>query len=260
VKYLASDLDGTLLQEDHTIRKEDVQAILRFKEEGNKLIISTGRPLEGIKRAFKNYPEIEYDYVVACNGSVVLDKNDNIIYNNYINPETAKLIFKDIVDDKNMFIHFENDGEVYSIESEIKVENEIGIMFSNILPKEVVLKEDGKYTMISAMAIDEDINAAEEMKNNLIEKYGQDVEAFRNQIFVDIAPKNCSKGIALKSLSEKIGINLEDLYVIGDSYNDISMFEITDKSFTFTYAEDGVKKQANNIVNSVAECINKILW
>ena len=51
-KYLASDLDGTLLQEDHTIRKEDVQAILRFKEEGNKLIISTGR-LEGIKRAFK---------------------------------------------------------------------------------------------------------------------------------------------------------------------------------------------------------------
>ena len=63
-----------------------------------------------------------------------------------------------------MFIHFENDGEVYSIESEIKVENEIGIMFSNILPKEVVLKEDGKYTMISAIH-DED-KCGRRMKNS----------------------------------------------------------------------------------------------
>lgn len=259
MKYLASDLDGTLLQKDDSIREEDVQAILRFKDEGNKLIISTGRPLEGIKRALKNYPEIKYDYLVACNGSVVLDKDDNVIYDNYIDAEIAKLIFKDIIEYKNMFVHFESDGITYSIETDMEVKNQIAELFNNILPKEIVLNENRKYPIISVMAIDEDINTAEEIKNKLIKKYGDSIETFRNQFFVDIAPKNCSKGIALKNLSDKIGINLENLYVIGDSYNDISMFEITDKSFTFIYAEEGVKKQANNIVNSVAECINKIL-
>ena len=56
MKYLASDLDGTLFQHDKTIRKEDIEAIINFKEKGNKFIVSTGRGVEGIKEGFKNYP------------------------------------------------------------------------------------------------------------------------------------------------------------------------------------------------------------
>ena len=37
------------------------------------------------------------------------------------------------------------------------------------------------------------------------------------------------------------------------------MFEITDKSFTFTYAEEELKEKTNYIVETVAECIDKYI-
>ena len=85
MKYLACDLDGTLLRENQTISRENLEAIVNFKEAGNKFVISTGRNVDSIYDLFNDYPEIEYDYIVACNGAVVLDNNKDIILNKYIN-------------------------------------------------------------------------------------------------------------------------------------------------------------------------------
>ncbi|MDU5411955.1 MAG: HAD hydrolase family protein, partial [Clostridium perfringens] len=46
---------------------------------------------------------------------------------------------------------------------------------------------------------------------------------------------------------------------IGDSFNDISMFEITDNSYTFNRAEEGVKAHANNHVDYVHEIVDHII-
>lgn len=104
-----------------------------------------------------------------------------------------------------------------------------------------------------------DIDKAEEAKDLLIKKYGHAVEAFRNQYFVDIAPKDCSKGNGLKKLLELNNLDIEKLYAIGDSYNDLSMFNLTNNSFTFHHVEEQLKGYANNHVSSVSECIEKML-
>ncbi|MGL5085102.1 MAG: HAD family hydrolase, partial [Clostridium sp.] len=58
MKYLASDLDGTLVHNGE-ISKADRDAIINLKAKGYKFIVSTGRSLRGIEEAFKNYPEIK---------------------------------------------------------------------------------------------------------------------------------------------------------------------------------------------------------
>lgn len=263
MKYLATDLDGTILQKDQTINKDDIEALVRFKEAGNIIIVSTGRGLEGIYRAFEQYPQIKYDYIVACNGAIVVDSENNIIYNNQINSDLAIELFKELLKNESTIIHVEHQESSFLVRPNHNKFDEIiksyEDRFSGILHINELLEGERTYPIISLIAQDEDIDIAEQAKILVLEKYGQDLEAYRNQHYVDIAAKNCSKGNGINKLTEILGVDYKDLYVIGDSYNDLSMFEITENSYTFTYAEDGVKFHANNIVNNVAELINELV-
>jgi Cof subfamily protein (haloacid dehalogenase superfamily) len=267
MKYLACDLDGTLLKEDHTISEENLEAIVRFKEAGNKFIISTGRNLDSIYDLFKDYPEIEYDYIVACNGAIVLDKNKRVISSNYINSDIAEGVFNDFINEKDICIHLEADGQHYLVESKgiectsssSKDINKILFDFSDRISIEDLFSEKRKYSFISVFSTNKDIEVAEKAKDSLIKNYGHGLEAFRNQYFVDIAPKDCSKGNGLRKILELDNINADDLYAIGDSFNDVSMFNLTKNSFTFHNVEEELKSIANNYVSSVGECIKRIM-
>lgn len=267
MKYLACDLDGTLLREDQTISRENLDAIIGFKEEGNKFVISTGRNIDSIYDLFKDYPEIEYDYIVACNGAVVLDKNNDIILNSYIKSDIAEKIIKDFIDREDICIHFEANGQHYLVESKVLEKTsylsedirEMLLRFKDRISIDELFSTKRMYSFISVFSINKDMEVAEEIKNLLIERYGQDLEAFRNQFFVDIAPKDCSKGNGLRSILELNNIKEENLYAIGDSFNDVSMFELTKNSFTFHHVEEELKNIANNYVSSVGECIDNIM-
>lgn len=54
-------------------------------------------------------------------------------------------------------------------------------------------------------------------------------------------------------------MEIDRLYTVGDSLNDISMFKITNNSYTFNAAEEVVKPHANNIVDYVYEVIDDII-
>ncbi|MDU2682543.1 MAG: Cof-type HAD-IIB family hydrolase [Clostridium sp.] len=260
MKYLACDLDGTLVQNDEIINEEDINAILKLKEEAHKFIISTGRSLEGIHKIFNKYPEIEYDYIVACNGSIIIDNNDNVIYDNFITSEVAEEVFREFIDEDGICVHFEHEGSNYLIDPEdFSGIEHLMDYFKGVISKEDVFSKKRNYSIISLFAKNMDIDKAEEAKNLLIKKYGHAVEAFRNQYFVDIAPKDCSKGNGLKKLLELNNLDIEKLYAIGDSYNDLSMFNLTNNSFTFHHVEEQLKGYANNHVSSVSECIEKML-
>lgn len=262
MKYLASDLDGTLFQHDRTIRKEDIEAILKFKEKGNKFIVSTGRGLEGIKEGLKDYPEVEYDYAIGCNGGVIVNNKNEVIYENKISSDVAKLVFKELLKIEGILIHF--DDEELGLRCEVErheADKDITIEFplDKVIKRNDLLERNNNYSMIALVVLNRDIKKAEEIKDLLIEKLGDKLEVYRNQFFVDIGPKDCSKGNGIKKLSEVYEIDIKDISVIGDSYNDLSMFEITENSYTFTYAEKNVQVNANNIVESVAECIDRII-
>lgn len=259
MKYLASDLDGTLVH-DGAISKKDIDAIVRLKSRGYKFIISTGRSLRGIEEAFKNYPEVEYDYIVGCNGSIIIDKNKNVIYENYISSEIGEDLLRNFMDEEKCCAHFESDNTNCIIDP-ITTDDiaEHMAYFQNVISKDDVFNEKRKYTTISLFARDKSIERAQNVRDRIANMYEGKLEVFRNQYFVDIAPKECSKGNGINKVLELDGGHIDKLYTIGDSFNDISMFKITKNSFTFNNAEEAVKAQAKNHVDSVSECIDRIL-
>ena len=70
-------------------------------------------------------------------------------------------------------------------------------------------------------------------------------------------------GLFSKNKSEKIldkEKQVEVLYTIGDSYNDIPMLEMTENSFTFVSSPEAIKKSAKNVVENFAESVNKFVF
>lgn len=259
MKYLASDLDGTLIHNGE-ISKADIGAIVRLKNKGYKFIISTGRGIASIEQVFSKYPEVKYDYIVGCNGAIILDKDRNVVYEAYINSEIGGNILKDFMDEDKCCTHFESENENYLVDP-IETEDVAEFMghFNGVISKEDTLKEKRKYSIISLFARDKSIERAQIVRDKIANKYNNELEVFRNQYFVDIAPKGCSKGSGINKVLELDGGHVDRLYTIGDSLNDISMFKITKNSFTFNNAEQLVKAEANNYVDTVEECIDRIL-
>ncbi|MGL4876281.1 MAG: Cof-type HAD-IIB family hydrolase [Clostridium sp.] len=259
MKILASDMDGTLVIEDK-INEKDVQAIKELKNKGHKFIVSTGRTLKGMSNIFDRH-KLPYDYMVLCNGALILDKDNKVIYKNVIENRKIKDIIKAFQDKENVMMYMDDGENFYIVQTKNIIKNEIyffeGVDYIEVTPEEALnLEQD--FIMGSVFACDKDVEKAIQAKSTLNEILHEE-ESFRNEYFVDIVPYGCSKGTGLKKLLEIENKEIESLYTIGDSYNDISMFEITENSYTFNRVEDEIKKHAKNNVDYIYEVIEKML-
>jgi hydroxymethylpyrimidine pyrophosphatase-like HAD family hydrolase len=86
---------------------------------------------------------------------------------------------------------------------------------------------------------------------------GDKISVYQNNEHLDCTALHCSKGEAIEVLRKHF--NVEEVCGIGDSFNDLPMFEHVTHSFTFDYSDNEVKKSADYVVKSLNECIKFIL-
>ena len=79
-KMLVSDYDGTL-KSDLKNLIINIEAVKKFRKQGNLFTISTGRSYESIKSECERYG-IEYDFLNCYDGSVLFDKQDTLLFAN----------------------------------------------------------------------------------------------------------------------------------------------------------------------------------
>ena len=77
--------------------------------------------------------------------------------------------------------------------------------------------------------VDKDLKVVEDIYQQLLKNISFNIE--RNNQYIDILPKGVSKKNAIKELIARCLSKEDDLYVVGDSYNDLSMFEINKHNF-----------------------------
>lgn len=260
MKFLASDLDGTLLEsKTNSISVENRQAIKKLRDMGHKFIISTGRDLQGVLKSVGQYDDLEYDYLVLCNGALILDKDHNVIYKNSLSNDFVKTVYENFFDKETMGLHlsYENNNAIF-YDGDLGEYSYFVGDFKNVNNVEL-FEKNYEFGLISMFTKDQSVDTIETLKRKILEIHSDKIEAFRNQSFLDIVSKNCSKGEAIKKVLEIEGWNIDNLFTIGDSYNDVSMFNITYNSFTFNHVEEGVKSYANNTVDFVHECIQEMI-
>lgn len=211
-KILISDFDDTFYINDSDILV-NIDLVKRFRMLGNVFVIATGRSLIDFKNKLNNF-KFEFDYLISNHGSVIFDKNFNVIFSEIID-DKLKVDFLKFLDH-----HDVADVTLFSIyEKKVKA----GDALSKI---RLVLK---------------DYETAINLLSNINDKYGISLNAylFIKDNSIEIISRKVDKAGAISRIINMENIN--NISVIGDSYNDISMIE-SYNGFCVSSALEDVKK------------------
>ena len=284
IKLIASDMDGTLLNHNHKIPKENVKLINFAKKQGIKFVVATGRAYYEALPAL-NEENINCD-VISFNGGIVYDKNGNIISITPMIPKdlyytieilksfdisyqlyTKNTIYtRSIETDINAYIDliksngYEPDVEHLRVEAQQKLDLGYITEVDNI---ELYLNEE-ENPPIKIIAISNDISKLENATKLLSENTNISVTS-SGANNVEIMHKNATKGEALKEIAKIYGINLENTVAIGDNLNDQAMLDIVRYSVAMKNGNTILKEQAKyvtektNSEGGVADTIFKLI-
>lgn len=97
--FISMDLDDTLLKTDKSISDYSLNVLKRLKELGHIIIINTARNLE---RTDKYINAIQADFTICNAGSLIVDKNKNIIYSDPISKEVTNEIVTKLLKETNV--------------------------------------------------------------------------------------------------------------------------------------------------------------
>ena len=266
IKLIVSDMDGTLLASNQKISKENLKAIRYAKEQGADFVIATGRDFTSIK-------DIMDEYHLKCmsilgNGAQFASEKGEILSSAYFPKQQFKEVVK-IFNDLNIHYMIFTDQGPYSILDPIAVKDAFlercRIKFNETRPvkdnmpcmrlKQIdninkFLKSDINIIKVEAFSLN--IKLIEKAKEKL--KYIDDIaylSSFNDN--VEVTDYHAQKGMILENVIERLGIKKEEVMILGDGYNDITMFERFPYSFAPMNGEEGIKKLAYQVVRSCEE-------
>jgi len=222
------DLDGVLVQNDGTIEKKDLQKINEYINAGNHFVICTGRLDQDIKYVEKQLG-IKGNFRISQNGAVVKDKNDQIVFHKtiprkYIERLNYILSQHDVRTEINDINHRyypsprdpENVAEF--IDSSIVKENLFSFVSKNINPTIYLSFGNAKQFYQIKNEIDKELNNYV----TVAQTSPSSLEIFSNEV---------SKGNAVRYISRRLNLNIENIITAGDAESDITMFPYSGINF-----------------------------
>ncbi len=202
MKLFVTDYDETLYTTDEEIR-ENIKKIKKLQENDFLFVIATGRSFPSIKNQTKLF-KIPYDYLITSDGSIIYDKDDNIVKMFDIDKESVTLMknfYGKLNYEEIQFSYKEGYQNIYDEENTLLG---INICMSNRIYNEKLeknfLKLKRKYPKYNFLAY-----------------------RHTNYSYLCIKPKNVNKSFAINYLKDLYDIKKKEVYVIGDSSNDIEM-------------------------------------
>lgn len=255
IKLIASDLDGTLLDKPNRISKENLNAIEYAYQKGAKFCFATGRDLNSISEIAKSLDHAPV--LILGNGAEVLDEDRNMLFQDFFKNEHLKEVCGIMDKHEVDYMIFTTDGFYTTKDPKIVREKfveritaikgeEYGYIFATSKDKPcnnlVQIEDMDKFVAekhvlkVEGFHINED--PVENVKKEL-EKFTDLSHLSTGKNNVEVTNLTATKGIALKKYCEMYHIHEDEVMVIGDSHNDLSMFE----HFKYSYAPSNSTKE-----------------
>ena len=284
IKLIASDMDGTLLNSDHKIPKENIELIKFAQKNGIQFVVATGRAYYEALPAL-NDESIKCD-VISFNGGIIYDKNGNIIN---ITPMKLKDLYYTIEILKSLEISYQlyTKNTIYTNSIETDITAYIDLIRANgEEPNEQHLRQEAKNRLALGhitevdnieLYLNQEDNPAIKVigiSNDLEKlKHATELLSGNDNISVtssgannvEIMDKKATKGEALKIVADIHDINLRNAIAIGDNLNDQAMLDIVEYSIAMKNGNKKLKKTAKfitektNSEGGVADSVMKLL-
>lgn len=270
-KIVFFDADGTVVSRNG-VSELTKEAFKKLRENGHILVLSTGRSYAAIDGPLK---ELELEHMICSAGGTVVINNE-IIYKNPMSKENQK----EIID------YFDKHEVIYNLEANDYIYTNLGhkekyMQLFNLPEKETVSEEDYKAMVNRRTFVDKRTKEIEnplDIEVNKVHYYGAELlydgkecPLTYEQIVSDLGDKYtcvslslsklfsggeiCEKGVSkeagMKVVLEHFNIKPENIYAIGDDYNDMEMIDFATTGIAMGHAPEEVKKKANYITEDI---------
>jgi Cof subfamily protein (haloacid dehalogenase superfamily) len=257
IHLLVLDIDGTIAGEHNAIRNPVKQAVQAAQAKGIQVAIATGRMYCSALRFHQDLgstlPLITYQ------GALVKDPQTGIIHRHCTVPRqlTEELLdyFEQPELRENLSVHFYINDQLYV--RELTSETVVYAERSGIQP---VAVGDLRTTLgtepTKILALNDDPTVIDTLLNQLRSRYTSTELYLTTSVstFIEATNPLVNKGTAVRYLAEEyLGLQAENVMVIGDNFNDLEMLEYAGIGVAMGGAPQPVQAIANWVAPSVEE-------
>ncbi len=277
ISLIALDIGGTLLSDDNTISKLNLESIKMAKQNEIKIALATAREYSSTKYISKS---IDCDYGVFSNGSHLFDLNNlKSLRSSLIQTQAVLEIYK-YCKENNLYIHLNQ--ETCEVSDEMKYFNLKHHLLNETYPEELKsscyliknLMEYIKNNIITKIVIVSGHNLEEHIVRlkQILNKYNLFITEYNTNLYetiidktinyIEIGSSSDTKASGLLQLGKILNIPPEQILVFGDGDNDIEMFATFENSVCMANGTNKAKilskyvTTKNNNNSGVAEGIN----
>lgn len=255
IQYIASDLDGTLLQGNaSTIDPAIFDLILKLKEKGILFIAASGRQYNSIRWLFE--PICDDIAYVTENGSLCIYKGE-VISRGHIDRDLGLRIIDAGRKYGRCHPLVSCESRAYTDSKDEKFARQMNELFHNDIAFVPDLCDVQEPFLKLAMC---DFCGTDAIMHYFKEQFSSEIKIVTSgNIWVDFIAPDANKGSALAGLLKHLGLSPENGIAFGDQYNDVEMLEIAGTSYAMATAAPGISYYADYVTRSVAEVLEDLL-
>ncbi|MGG1629289.1 Cof-type HAD-IIB family hydrolase [Rossellomorea sp. NRS-1567] len=283
ITCIATDMDGTLLNENQEISEANKQAILDAQRQGIEVIVATGRSYEEARFVIKD-AGISCD-IICANGAEVRNKKGEVVYQAGIESALAKEIAA-ALNKTGIYFEVYTDQGTYTENYEMGIELIVDIFKTanpDVSEEQVrqaakerfekghiklvddygVLFEDSSQLVYKFLVFSFDEKQLTEANEKLKKITGIAISSSGREN-IEVNSLQAQKGVALEKLLNDKGLSAEHAMAMGDNLNDLSMMKAVGRPVAMGNALAQVKEfcpfiTATNREDGVAKAIQEAL-
>lgn len=257
IQLLVIDLDGTTVGVSNQIQPAVYEAIQQARQRGVKVAIATGRMYCS---ALRFYQELQLTLpLMAYQGALIQDPATGYIHQHLTVPQAYVLELLELLDQPalqdSISLHLYINDRLYV--RAILPETEAYALRSSIEPIPVGdLRQVLQVEPTKVLALSRQVDLINDLLRTLQQRYTPSELYLTKSVdtFLEATHPLVNKGTAVQYLAEEVlGLQAENVMVIGDNFNDLEMLQYAGIGVAMGNAPEGVKAIANWIAPDVEQ-------
>jgi Cof subfamily protein (haloacid dehalogenase superfamily) len=243
IKVIISDLDGTLLNSDHSISDYTKSVFQELHQQDYLIIVATGRHHIDAMSIVEHlgFPI----YLVTSNGARIHSPKKELLYSFNIKSESIKSVLSLEIDSEITTVLFKE--EVWQTS---KTDKKINSFQKDLKYPPVVVNFDDldDLSAIKLFFTHDNHEKLVELKNRILEDHSEEFNhAFSLPICLEFMDKSVDKSVAIAKILEIEGYSFQEAISFGDGFNDEKMLNMTGIGLLMSNAPDSLKAKLSHL-------------
>ena len=255
IKIIASDMDGTLLQNGcQQVSERALTLIQKLHEKGILFVAASGRQYPNL---YRNFKDIAKHMAFICENGALVMYQDKVLYKSVMEPELAFSLCKTIYEREGCEVLISGQNTSYLLP---KAESYLHRMRDIVKNNVVVVKDFHE--------IPEDIiKISVYEKDGIFRSESYFTELFGNKLkptvsgngWLDFVNPDVNKGAALTHLLEHLSLTSKEAMAFGDNYNDLEMLSLVAYGYVMENAVPDIKNRYTYQTALVEDTLEQLL-